>query len=70
MLPVNSIFSPSIAIRYAPLNPQMTLPALVLDDGTVLTQSLVILDYLDDACPGPALLQAGAERPRVRISEA
>ncbi|MGJ5181801.1 maleylacetoacetate isomerase [Bradyrhizobium oligotrophicum] len=52
---------------YAALNPQMALPALVLDDGTVLTQSLAILDYLDEACPTPALLPADAKgRARVR----
>ncbi|MGJ4916603.1 glutathione S-transferase N-terminal domain-containing protein [Bradyrhizobium sp. HKCCYLRH2060] len=46
---------------YAALNPQMALPALVLDDGTVLTQSLAILDYLDEACPGAALLPGDAK---------
>ncbi|MGJ4953327.1 maleylacetoacetate isomerase [Bradyrhizobium sp. HKCCYLS20291] len=52
---------------YAALNPQMALPSLVLDDGTVLTQSLAILDYLDEACPGPALLPEDAKgRARVR----
>ncbi|MGJ4999512.1 maleylacetoacetate isomerase [Bradyrhizobium sp. HKCCYLS3077] len=52
---------------YAALNPQMALPSLVLDDGTVLTQSLAILDYLDEACPGPALLPGDAKgRARVR----
>ncbi|WP_315771817.1 MULTISPECIES: maleylacetoacetate isomerase [unclassified Bradyrhizobium] len=52
---------------YAALNPQMALPALVLDDGTVLTQSLAILDYLDEACSGAALLPADAKgRARVR----
>ncbi|WP_257167130.1 maleylacetoacetate isomerase [Bradyrhizobium sp. SRS-191] len=52
---------------YAALNPQMALPALVLDDGTVLTQSLAVLDYLEEACPGPALLPGDAKgRARVR----
>ncbi|CCD98120.1 maleylacetoacetate isomerase [Bradyrhizobium sp. STM 3809] len=52
---------------YAALNPQMALPSLVLVDGTVLTQSLAILDYLDEACPGPALLPDDAKgRARVR----
>ena len=32
------------------------VPSLVLDDGTRLTQSLAILDYLDDAHPTPPLL--------------
>ena len=52
---------------YAALNPQMALPSLVLDDGTVLTQSLAILDYLDEAFAGPALLPDEPKgRARVR----
>ncbi|GLH78559.1 maleylacetoacetate isomerase [Bradyrhizobium sp. SSBR45G] len=52
---------------YAALNPQMALPSLELEDGTVLTQSLAILDYLDEVFPAPALLPADAKgRARVR----
>ena len=40
---------------YASLNPGKGVPALELDDGTVLTQSLAILDYLDAAHPEPRL---------------
>lgn len=38
------------------MNPIGLVPALVLDDGTTLTQSLAILDWLDEAHPAPALL--------------
>lgn len=41
---------------YAALNPIKGVPTLVLDDGTVLTQSMAILDYLDHLVPEPALL--------------
>lgn len=41
---------------YAAINPSQGVPALVLDDGTVLTQSMAILDYLDRLMPEPALL--------------
>lgn len=41
--------------EFATLNPGRGVPALVLDDGTVLTQSLAILDYLD-AIATPHLL--------------
>jgi maleylpyruvate isomerase len=41
---------------YLLLNPQGLVPALVLDDGTVLTQSLAIIEYLDELFPKPALL--------------
>lgn len=39
-------------------NPQGLVPALALSDGTVLTQSLAILDWLDSACPEPRLFPA------------
>ena len=52
---------------YLALNPQGLLPALVLDDGQVLTQSLAICEYLDDTHPDPALLPADPVlRARVR----
>ena len=38
------------------LNPQGFLPALMLDDGTVLTQSLAILEWLEETYPEPRLL--------------
>lgn len=37
--------------EYLGLNPQGLVPALKLDDGAVLTQSLAIMEYLDDAYP-------------------
>jgi maleylacetoacetate isomerase len=52
---------------YRRLNPQMALPALVEDDGTVLVQSLAIIEYLDEKYPDPPLLPADARgRARVR----
>lgn len=52
---------------YLEINPQGFVPALVLDDGTVLTQSLAILEYLEEAHPSPALLpRAKVARARVR----
>lgn len=48
------------------LNPQGLVPALEID-GLVLTQSLAILDYLDETRPDPPLLPADpAARARVR----
>jgi len=41
---------------YADLNPAMGVPSLVLEDGTVLTQSMVILDWLDATFPDPRLI--------------
>ena len=52
---------------YLALNPQGLVPMLVADDGAVLTQSLAIIEYLDEAHPKPPLLPAApAERARVR----
>lgn len=52
---------------YLAKNPQGLVPALELEDGTVLTQSLAIIEYLDESHPEPPLLPAGAgERARVR----
>ena len=46
---------------------QGVVPALVTDDGTTLTQSMAILEYLDEVYPEPALLPAdAAARARVR----
>ena len=55
------------AADYLALNPQGLAPALVLDDGAVLTQSLAIMEYLEETRPEPPLLPADAEgRARVR----
>lgn len=49
------------------LNPQGLVPALELDDGTVLTQSLAIIECLDEIHPEPPLLPRDAlGRARVR----
>lgn len=44
--------------EYLAKNPQGLAPALELDDGTVLTQSLAIIDYLDATRPEPRLTPA------------
>jgi maleylpyruvate isomerase len=41
---------------YRAINPQMRVPALRLDSGEILTQSLAIIDYLDETHPQPPLL--------------
>jgi maleylacetoacetate isomerase len=49
------------------VNPQMRVPALALDSGEMLTQSLAIIEYLDEIQPEPALLPADAlARAKVR----
>lgn len=52
---------------YLVLNPQGLVPTLELDDGTALTQSLAIIEWLDETRPAPALLPKDPlERARVR----
>ena len=52
--------------EYLALNPQGLVPALAVD-GQMLTQSLAIMEYLDETHPDPALLPADPlGRARVR----
>ena len=49
------------------VNPQGAVPALIEDGEAPLTQSLAILEYLEERYPEPALLPTGLrERARVR----
>jgi len=53
--------------EYRAVNPQKLVPSLVLDRGDVLTQSLAIIEYLDETHPEPRLLPTNPiERARVR----
>jgi maleylacetoacetate isomerase len=52
---------------YRAINPHMRVPALRLDNGDVLTQSLAIIEYLDETHPSPPLLPRDPiERAKVR----
>jgi maleylpyruvate isomerase len=42
--------------EYRAINPQMRVPVLKLDSGEILTQSLAIIEYLDEIHPHPPLL--------------
>ncbi len=48
------------APAYLQLNPQGLLPTLESDDGHVLTQSIAIIEWLDETYPAPRLLPADA----------
>ena len=53
--------------EFRKINPMMALPALIEDDGTVLFESLAILEYLDETHPDPPLLPKEPKaRARVR----
>jgi maleylacetoacetate isomerase len=52
---------------YAAVNPQAVVPSLIIDDGKPLTQSMAILEYLEETHPAPPLLPKDARgRARVR----
>jgi maleylacetoacetate isomerase len=53
--------------QYRAVNPQMRVPTLALDSGDVLTQSLAIIEYLDEVHPQrPLLPRDPVERAKVR----
>ncbi|MGE3146905.1 MAG: maleylacetoacetate isomerase [Pseudorhodoplanes sp.] len=55
--------------EYRAINPNMRVPALALSTGEVLTQSLAIIEYLDEVYPDPPLLPADdIERAQVRAA--
>jgi len=53
---------------YAAVNPLMRVPALVLDDGTVITESIAICRYFEALQPEPVLFGRGApEMARIEM---
>jgi maleylacetoacetate isomerase len=53
--------------EFRAVNPQARVPALELSGGEVLTQSLAIIEYLDDIHPEPPLLPTDAlDRAKAR----
>jgi maleylpyruvate isomerase len=53
--------------EFRAVNPQMRVPVLALSGGEVLTQSLAIIEYLDEINPEPPLLPADAlDRAKAR----
>lgn len=55
--------------EYLEINPQGLVPSLVLADGTILTQSLAIIQYLDEIELAPPLVGIGAlQRAKIRAA--
>ncbi|MEO8132689.1 MAG: maleylacetoacetate isomerase [Betaproteobacteria bacterium] len=66
-IPVNLLQGRQNTDEYRAINPQGVLPALLIDDGPPLFQSMAILEYLEETHPKPALLPGDARgRARVR----
>ena len=47
--------------EYAAINPLQRMPALVLDDGTIITESIAICRYFEAVQPEPPLFGVGAK---------
>ncbi len=56
--PVDLVAGEQGSVPYTALNPGKGVPTLILEDGTALTQSLAIIDYLEAIAPEPQLLPA------------
>lgn len=66
-VPVHLLRSEENHPAYRALSPLGTVPALLTDDGAALSQSLAIIEYLEETHPQPPLLPADAlGRARVR----
>lgn len=70
-LPVEIVAPPAdwrTSLDYRALNPFVRVPVLVLDDGTTIPESGVIVEYLEDAFPEPSLRpHSPKELARVRL---
>jgi maleylacetoacetate isomerase/maleylpyruvate isomerase len=66
-IPIDILQGRQFDEAYRKLNPQSVVPALVVDAGSPLFQSMAILEYLEETRPRPPLLPADARgRARVR----
>src|SRR5919109_4565028 len=66
-IPVNLMQGEQLKPEYRAVNPQAVVPALVLDDGSTLFESMAIIEYLDETHPEPPLLPKDPKgRARVR----
>ena len=65
---VNLLKGEQKATAYKKVNPQGQVPALITDSGAILTQSMAMIEYLEETHPGnPPLLPKDPEaRARVR----
>jgi maleylacetoacetate isomerase len=66
-IPVNLMQGEQLKPEYRAVNAQAVVPALILDDGTTLFESMAIIEYLDETHPEPPLLPRDTKgRARVR----
>jgi maleylacetoacetate isomerase len=66
-IPVNLMQGEQLKPEYRAVNPQAVVPALILDDGSTLFESMAIIEYLDETHPQPPLMPKDPKgRARVR----
>ena len=67
--PISLLESEQRSDRYLEINPQGLIPALGLNDGTIINQSTAILEWLEENHPRPALLPPDPiKRAKVRAA--
>lgn len=54
---------------YSAINPKGYIPALQLDDGSVVTEGPVIVQYIADQKPGSGLVPAAGTKERYKVQE-
>jgi len=64
---INLMQGEQLKPEYRAVNAQAVVPALVLDDGSTLFESMAIIEYLDETHPNPPLMPKDPKgRARVR----
>jgi maleylacetoacetate isomerase len=67
LVPIHLLKHEQTSAAYAALTPAQLVPLLKVDDEHLLTQSLAIIEYLDEVHPAPSLLPGDAfDRARIR----
>ena len=67
---VDIIKGENLSDEYLAVNPRGLVPTLVLDDGTVLDESVAICRYLEETQPEPPLMGSGAvDKARVEARQ-
>lgn len=70
IVPVDLVEGEQRGRDFGKLNPAHGVPVLELDDGTVLTQSLAILDYIETKWPEPQLIPADPKQRALVLAAA
>ncbi len=65
VVPINTREKEQFSEAFLKVNPRGTIPALVLDDGTTLTESVSICRYFEELHPEPALFGRDAKEKAV-----